>query len=246
VNDATADGKRYDEAAEACGLNLVADLQNELAGALNSLGGMSIKHAAVKYGGFAAKHANHAAEAYVLLRQTRRFQGSKLLVRLVIESTFRFLALNKHPSLIYRIMLGERQNMLVWLRAWAKRVGDEYKNEQEQEDWDAFKKHCVDQIHGVDLTEAELSVEAIARAAEGHEFYESHYRLYSGFTHGAFAATTGQLDWVTNPGDNTAVAACLLEMLTVLRAWGAKTPTLPMLDARFAKLHRRPEDRNVT
>jgi hypothetical protein len=51
------------------------------------------------------------------------------------KSTFRFLALNKHPSLIYRIMLGERQNTLVRLRAWAKRVGDEYKDDQEREEW---------------------------------------------------------------------------------------------------------------
>ena len=43
-------------------------------------------------------------------------------------------------------MLGERQNTLVWLRAWAKRVGDEYKDDQEQEEWDAFKKRCVDDV----------------------------------------------------------------------------------------------------
>jgi hypothetical protein len=225
------------EAAEARWLNLVSDFQSELAQALNSMGGMPIPNAAIKYVAFAGKHANQAIDSYVLLRQTRRIAGSKLLVRLAIETTLRFLAVHKKPALVYRVIFGERKSRLLWLRANAQRLGMTFDAQDEEKDWQAFKKHCIEEIPGVDLQDVELSIEAIARDAGGHAFYDSHYRLYSSFTHANFEATTGQLDWLTNLTDNRAISACALELLKALSSMGAATPNLSSLESRYAKLH---------
>lgn len=224
------------EVNECLSLALVSDAQMELAHGLNSMGGKMMENALDRYLDFGGTHTNEIVDAYVLLRQTRRFKASKVLVRPAIESFVRMAALHKYPELLYRVVYGERRSRNIWLKAWARRVTAADDSQQEEHDWQLFKQHCLNHIPSTDTTDAELSVEALAAAVGLQAFYDQHYRVYSNFTHATLIAFTRQLDWLTDSEDNRVVAICAVGVVEVLAARGAKTPHLATLTTRLSEL----------
>ena len=68
-------------------LQLLKELQEILANAVNSLGGQTPKSPEAHYMGFVAKSVNTAADGYLVLRQAFRVNASKLLIRPALEIT---------------------------------------------------------------------------------------------------------------------------------------------------------------
>lgn len=229
-------GQEELERAECKSLGLVFDAQLELAQALNSMGGKAIENVLDRYLDFGATHANETVDAYLLLRQTRRLKASKVLVRPAIESFIRMTAINCDPTLLYRVVYGERRARNVWLNAWARRVNAPDDAEDEERDWEQFKNHCITEIAGTDTKDADLSIEALASAAGLQPFYDHHYRVYSNFTHAALIAFTRQLDWLTDSEDNRVIATCAIGVIEVIAGRGAKTPHLSNLLKRLSLL----------
>src|SRR5882724_11544409 len=91
----------YEE--EQRSLSLLCDIQQELANALNSVGGKQSRGGLDNYYFHSAVHVNRAAEAFIFLRKSGRIDASKFLVRPLIETMFRVEATQKKPELFYRI-----------------------------------------------------------------------------------------------------------------------------------------------
>ena len=95
------------EEEEQRSLNLLCEIQQELANAIDSLGGKQGRGALDNYYFHSADHLNRAAEGFIFLRKSGRIDASKFLVRPVIETMFRVEAIQKKPELFYRIAYSE-------------------------------------------------------------------------------------------------------------------------------------------
>jgi hypothetical protein len=112
----------YEE--EQRSLTLLCDIQQELANALNSVGGKQSRGALDNYYFYSADHANRAAEGFTYLRKSGRIDASKLLVRPLIETMFRVEAIQKKPELFYRIAYSETiVEDPKWIGSAASRAG---------------------------------------------------------------------------------------------------------------------------
>jgi hypothetical protein len=66
-------------------------------------------------------------------------------------------------------------------------------------------------------------------------YYDTYYRLYCQFTHGAFRATTGNLN-VFDSEDTHAMVLCGLADVENLTLIGAPAPNIDSLKQRFGEL----------
>jgi len=71
--------------AELTSLQLLRDMQAELRDALNALGGRQADGLLQHYPFYSAAFINRAVEGYIYLRESGRFNASKLLVRPALE-----------------------------------------------------------------------------------------------------------------------------------------------------------------
>jgi hypothetical protein len=88
-------------------LQLVADIQREIAEGFNTLGGKPHRGLEYQFPFYSASHINRAIEGYVLLRQQLRLDASRLLIRPAIEAAIKILAVRNEPALLYRIAYSE-------------------------------------------------------------------------------------------------------------------------------------------
>ncbi len=219
--------------AESKSLNLVRDVQRALAECLNSLGGKTMNDVRDRFILYSGKHINVASEGYILLRSVARVDCSKLLVRPLIEASLRIQAIEKHPRLLYRVIYGERRARAKMLRALAIRTGKPASHFDDSNTWAVFKEHCRTAIPDSDLTDDGLDLPSLARAAGVEAYYDTHYRTYCTFTHGALEAITGLLDGLSHAEDNRAVAICTMGALAVLSNEGGKAPEFESLRKRL-------------
>lgn len=124
-------------------LKLVCEIQEELAAALNSLGGKKHRGLEDQFPFYCASHINRAVEGYVLLRQQFRLDASRLLIRPAIEAAIKILAVRNQPDLLYRIAYSERLEDKKWIGAAARREGVDYVA-QEEDGWKEFVKTYSD------------------------------------------------------------------------------------------------------
>jgi hypothetical protein len=219
--------------AESKSLDLVRDVQRALAECLNSLGGKAMNDVRDRFILYSGKHINVASEGYILLRNAARVDCSKLLVRPLIETSLRMQAIEKHPKLLYRVIFGERSAKATMLRALAIRTGKPAGHFDDGKAWAVFKEHCRTAIPDSDLTDAALDLASLARAAGVEAYYDTHYRIYCTFTHGALEAIVGLLDELSHAEDNRAVAMCTMGALAVLANEGGKAPEFESLRERL-------------
>src|SRR3954452_17013784 len=95
----------HTDEAEATSLRLTREVRDELAHALNSLGGKQSENAFDKFLFYSASQMNKCAEGYIMLREAGRIDTSKFLVRPLIEMMFRTRVVATNPTFFYRMIL---------------------------------------------------------------------------------------------------------------------------------------------
>jgi len=224
---------KYTNEDDAPSLQLVRELQAELAHCLNSIGGKEYETIG-KFIGYSAAHMNIAVEGYVFVRESGRLDCSKLLVRPMIEIMFRLNAVKSNPGLIYRIAYTENLDRDKWLRAAVMQQGKKY--EPDTAGWERFKKYCETQFSGSDVRDDKISLYSVAEAVDLEGYYDSHYRLYCKFTHAALEAVMGDLNPLSDAEDNRTVALCVFVVIEALVTIGAESPNLAAFRERLDKL----------
>jgi hypothetical protein len=193
---------------EVAWLQLVADMQVELASALNGLTGKQHQGLQDLFPIMSAGHINRALDGYILLRKAGRIDASKLLIRPALEAAIKTLAVKKQPDLLYRIAYSERREDQKWLGAAARRQGKDYGPEDKNK-WDEFTKAYSAHFPTHKRVEEKLSLWDAAVIAGIGDYYNSHYRLYCQFTHAAFRAVTHGLDEL-DTHDNQTMTLCAI------------------------------------
>ena len=197
-----------------------------LADVLNSLRGKSGNGLFEHFLFYTSAQINRAAEGFIALRRTRRMDASKLLVRPAIELMFRQQAVLKQPALLYRIAYTERMEDRRWVQPAYERAGKDY-DSVDQRHWRKFARKYAKQYPTHGREDKKLSLFDIAKGANLESYYDSFYRLYCQFTHGAFRALVGGIKF-SDFEDNRTVAACVLSALEALKI-GVKAE-IPRLD----------------
>jgi len=215
-------------------LNLLCDMQQELANALDSVGGQQSRGALDNYYFYSADHVNRAAEGFIFLRKSRRIDASKLLVRPVIETMFRVEAIQKKPELFCRIAYSESVvEDPRWIGPAARRAGATFDEDTHSKRFEKFKAKLSKQLPNVALEDNDISLREIAEVAGFARYYDSHYRMYCRYTHGALRAIGGFLTNLTDPEDNRVMGFCTFSAVNALAKIGAEAPNLQSLLQRL-------------
>ena len=217
--------------AEEESLRLVEDFNAELVRALNSLSG---KNAGLvgQYQFWSSKHLHRAVDGFAFLRRSGRLEGSKFLVRPAIEMAFRLEAARIHPDSFYRIAHEENRQDKRLMQGQAQLLAQSEKN------WERFKNAFVKEFPAIPIPNLcdrcdRLSIEQVAMKGKMRPYYDTHYRIYSRYTHGALHASTGNIDKATDPADNRTMAICALVALNNLILLGAKSSNRDRLEKRL-------------
>lgn len=173
--------------------------QAQLSDALNSLGGRKGDGLKDTICNTSCILVNRAADAFILLRNAKRVDAAKLLIRPALEAVIRALAVDKEPGLLLRIAYSDWLENRKWYRAVAKRRGEPFDEEGPKKQWQEFLDVYVREFPSHPVIEKELKLWEAAQVVgpEGEAFYDTHYRLYCKFTHGQFEATAGGLNDLT-------------------------------------------------
>jgi Family of unknown function (DUF5677) len=213
--------------AEVQSLKLVVDFNTELIQAQDSLDDKQVIGLVDRYRLWSSKHLQRAVDGFAFLRRSGRVDGSKFLVRPAIEMAFRLQAARLHPDLYYRIAHEEhRQNKHLM-------QGEPQLLAQIEKNWDQFKNAFVKEFPTALIVDDKLTIECIAEKADMKSYYDSHYRIYCRYTHGALQASTGHIDKATDPADNQIMAVCALVALDNLISLGVNPSNRDRLAQRL-------------
>jgi hypothetical protein len=229
--------------SEMVGMTLLSELQPAIAVGLDSLGDKQTKSATDLYYLYASRHINLAVDAFVVLRQEHRIDGARLLVRPALEAMLRIQAVRAKPYLLYRLLFSEAQETDKWLGGIAKRHGIGYTRVCETDVWRAVKSRCASEFGAENLEDGRLSIREAAVAAGIETYYDSHYRTYCHYTHGALEAVSGNWDEVTDPVDTRVMLSSAMSALEALIQVGASCPEIESLRERFSELMKQKPDK---
>jgi hypothetical protein len=182
---------------------------------------------------YASRHINTAVDAFVLLRRDHRVDGARLLVRPALEAMLRLRAVRAEPHLLYRVLFAEALETDKWLGGVAKRHGAAYTRVCDRDEWRTFKNRCASQFGAEKLEDIPLSSYDAAAAFGVEAYYDSHYRAYCQYTHGALEAVSGNLDELTDPEDTRVMLNSALSALEALVDMGADCPNIESFRSRF-------------
>jgi hypothetical protein len=219
--------------SEVVAMALLSELQPALAVALNSLGGRMTKGVEDLYYLYASSHINTALDAFVLLRRERRIDGARLLVRPALETMLRLQAVRAKLYLLYRVLLREAIEADKWFGSVARRHGIAYTRVCDRGEWHAFRSRCAAQFGPDKLEEVPLDSYGAAAAIGVEAYYDSHYRGYCQYTHGALEAVSGSLDELTDPEDTRVMLHSAMVALEALVDMGAECPGIASFRERF-------------
>ena len=223
--------------AEERSLKLVEDFNNELRNGLASLEGKK-PGLLDTYRFWSAKHLQRAVDGFAFLRRSGRVDGSKFLVRTAIELMIRLQAASQHPALFYRIAHSEYLQDKQLLRI----AGDDPKLQaQNDKNWEGFKNAFMSEFPTVPIPGVgdRLKIEHLAKKAGLSPSYNSHYRIYCRYTHGALHASSGNIDEATDRADNQTIAVTALLALDKLISFGANSSNRDGLAQRLAHITQR-------
>jgi hypothetical protein len=218
--------------AEEQSLKLVEEFNTELKQALDSLDNKQDVGLVDRYRLWSSKHLQRAVDGFAFLRRTGRVDGSKFLVRPAIEMAFRLEAARHHPDLFYRIAHEEHRQDKHLMQGQPQLLTQIEKN------WEEFKNAFAKEFPTVPIPNLcdrcdRLSIQKVAEKAEMKSYYDSHYRIYCRYTHGALQASTGNIDKATDRADNQIMAVCALVALDNLISLGAKSSNSDRLAQRL-------------
>ncbi len=221
------------EQHELDSLRLLSDTQAELRDALNSLGRKEADGLIEHYLVYTAALINRVVEGYAYLRESRRFEASKFLIRTAIEAVFRVQAIRKKPDLLFRIAFAEYKEDVKWVRSLN---GSDVEATLQAIDsrWTEFMNDYRNKYPEHELIEKELSARDASGVSGLDCYYNSHYRLYCRFTHAAFRASTGDLAKFESE-DNRTMTLCALAAIDAVVSIGAEAPRLQSLKERLPR-----------
>jgi hypothetical protein len=227
--------------SEVVAMALLSELQPAIVAALDSLGGKITKGVEDLYYLYASRHINIAVDAFILLRREHRIDGARLLVRPALEAMLRLQAVRVKTHLLYRVLLRALEADK-WFGGVTRRHGVAYTRVCDRDEWQAFKNRCIAQF-GVDkLKEVPLSSHDAAAEIGVEGYYDSHYRGYCQYTHGALEAVSGSLDELTDPEDTRVMLHSAMIALEALADIGAECPGIASFRERFsAVINQKPE-----
>jgi len=182
---------------------------------------------------YASRHINIAVDAFVLLRREHRIDGARLLVRPALEAMLRLQAVRVKTYLLYRVLLAEAREADKWFGGVARRNGIKYTPVCDRETWKAFKARCIAQFGAGKLEDTPLSSYDAAAAIGAEAYYDSHYRGYCQYTHGALEAVSGSLDELTDPEDTRVMLQSAMTALESLAHVGADCAAIASFRRRF-------------
>jgi hypothetical protein len=218
--------------AEEQSLKLVEEFNTELKQALDSLDDKQDVGLVDQYRLWSSKHLQRAVDGFAFLRRSGRVDRSKFLVRPAIEMAFRLEAARHHPDLFYRIAHEEHRQDKHLMQGQPQLLAQIEKN------WEEFKNAFAKEFPTVPIPNLcdrcdRLSIQKVAEKAEMKSYYDSHYRIYCRYTHGALQASTGNIDKATDRADNQIMAVCALVALDNLISLGAKSSNSDRLAQRL-------------
>jgi hypothetical protein len=225
-----------DTSVEATSMQLLHDLQQELDKAVISLGGTQKPAVQDKYYFYAAVLVNRIAHGFLFLRKNGYADAAKFLIRPAIESMIRIRAVQKQPDLVYRIMYTEMIEDDKWLAPAAKRLGRSYTSRRDSKDWIEFKNLCVSQFGVENIVDTELGLYSAAQIVGLDSYYDTHYRMYSRYTHVGLQAMSGKVDSLSDPEDSRTLVFCTFAALDAIASMDANCPNLDPLRERVANL----------
>ena len=219
--------------SEVVAMALLCELQPAIAAALDSLGGKMTKGVEDLYYLYASRHINTAVDAFILLRRDHRIDGARLLIRPALETMLRLQAVRAKPHLVYRVLYREALESDKWLGGVAKRHGVPYTPVCDRDVWHAFKARCASQFGAEKLEDVPLSSYDAAVAIGVEAYYDSHYRAYCQYTHGALEAISGNLDELTDPEDTRVMLHSAMAATEALVDMGADCPKMTSFREQF-------------
>jgi Family of unknown function (DUF5677) len=227
---------------EATSLQLLQDLHNELDKGIISLGGKQNPDVQDKYYFYAAVLVNRIAHGFLFLRKNGYADAAKFLIRPAIESMIRIRAVQKQPHLVYQIMYTETLEDDKWMGSAANRLGRLYTARRDTKDWIDFKSLCVCQFGAENIVDKELSLYSAAQIVGLESYYDTHYRMYSRYTHVGLQAMSGKVDSLSDPEDSRTLVFCAFAALDAIASMGADCANVSPLHERVANLGaRKPE-----
>lgn len=219
---------------------LVRAIQEALQHALESLTGKPHKGMLDQYNLHSARFVTRVADSFAILQEFGRPDMTKLLMRPVIEVTFRVEAIRRNPELLYQIAYSEILEDKKWFRFIDEQNGKPYEEGSEQQELEEVTRKYQEHFPEQSIVKSKLSTFDVARAARLEPYYNSHYRLYCQYSHASFRALTGNLVEITDRADHRVMSFCGVVGLNVLHSMGAETPDLQPL---FEHLNSPPEFR---
>src|SRR4030095_15993168 len=212
-------------------LCVLKDLQNLLAAAVDSLGGVNPPSREAGYLGWAAAHLNRTIEGYVWLREPGRVCASKLMVRPMVETVLYALAVMKGKGFLFRKAFTE------WDEEGKLYGRDKSLKSRHLRELEVLVKEWRKADPSYPFKRKIVKCRDAAEIAGLLPVYESAYRIYCKFTHGAMRAVQGDLDDMTDPLDTQIGIWCALVMLAELqRHTPAHVPDLRPHEKRVQEL----------
>jgi len=109
--------------------------------------------------------------------------------------------------------------------------------------WQTFKARCVSEFGAETLAEGRFTSYDAAAAIGIESYYETHYRAYCQYTHGALEAVSGALNELTDPEDTRVMLSSAITALEALVQMGAYCPNEESLCERFNNLMTKKADK---
>jgi hypothetical protein len=219
--------------SEVVGMTLLSELQAAVSAALDALGGKLPEPVEERFYFYASDHINTAVDAFIVLRREHRIDGARLLVRPALETMLRLQAVCAKPHLVYRVGFTEALEIDKWFGGVAERHHAPYTRVFDREEWGKFKALCVSQFGADKLEDTRLSAYEAAAAVNAGSYYDSYFRAYCSYTHGALEAVSGTYNKFIDTEDTRLMLTCAMDALDVLVAMGADCPNIESLRARF-------------
>src|SRR5437764_628426 len=145
----------------------------------------------------------------------------------------RLQAVRVKTHLLYRVLLREALEADKWFGSVARHHGVDYTRVCDRDEWQAFKNRCVAQFGADKLEDSPLDSYGAAAAIGVEAYYDSHYRGYCQYTHGALEAVSGSLDELTDPEDTRVMLHSAMVALEALVDMTAHCPGIASFRERF-------------
>jgi hypothetical protein len=210
-------------------LKLLTELQSKLIAALDSLANTTPASAESRYIGDAAISVNHAADAYLLLRESGRVDASKLLIRPMVDVVISATTVIKKKGFLFRKAYTALQEM--------KKLYDRTPaNEASANAYLERLKKTFQKEPGYPIACKPVDAHYTAEVAGLLPVYEKAYRIYCEFTHSSTRAMRGVLNPPTDPIDTSMVIWAVFLMLEYLQQ---HTPAVTPDLSAFRQKHQR-------